>query len=248
MSSNITPDTLIRYLDNELEPDERLYVEAQLLSDAALRAEFDRLQLAKQAIVQYARRQQVAGIHRQMMKEARQPKTTKVRWMRTGLRVAAILLVALLVAGIVQYTQLDAGKLYSSQYETYSLGATRDSDAVISSLEDHYRHGRMKEDRSLTHLPSDHFVAGQAYLAVNDPQKAIAAFEAQLAVNGTLLNFKPYQDDTEYYLALAYLKTGEVSKALPLFRRIHQTPSHAYRKEVSGWYIRKLQWLEWKNS
>jgi tetratricopeptide (TPR) repeat protein len=251
MSNNITPETLIRYLDNELEPDDRLYVEAQLLSDPALRAELDRLQLAKQAIVQYARRQHVGSIHKEMMVE-RQPKVTRVRWMRVSLRIAAVLLVALLAAGIVQYTQLDAGKLYNAQYEAYSLRVTRDSDEVISRLEEYYRTGRMKdviaqyEDPSLTHLPSDHFLAGQAYLSQNDPQKAITAFEAQLAAN-KLLTIKPYQDDSEYYMALAYLKAGDVSEAIPLFRRIHDTPSHAYHKEVSSWYLRKLQWLEWKS-
>ncbi|HYE56648.1 MAG TPA: hypothetical protein VD996_17490 [Chitinophagaceae bacterium] len=254
MSSNITHETLIRYLDNELEPDDRLYVEAQLLSDPALRGELDKLQLAKQAIRQYGRKQHVATIHRQMMQELRKPKATRVRWMRTSLRIAAILVVALLVAGIVQYTQLDAGRLYNSQYETYTLGVTRNGEAVISGIEDLYRKGRMAEviaayeNKSLTPLPSDHFLAGQAYLAGNDPQHATKAFEKQLAVNNTLPYFKPYQDDTEYYLALAYLKADQVSKALPLFRRIRENPSHAYHKEVSGWYLRKLEWLQWKKS
>ena len=242
MNNNITPDMLIQYLDNELDPQERLLVESQLSADAALQEQLERLRVAKQAFKQYARRQQVGAIHAEMMKSR---KPAPVRLLRMTMRVAALLMVLLLIAGLVQYSLLDASRLYSTQYETFTLGISRDVTSA-SPIEQAYRQGNMQQVIALYESnPTDHFLAGQAYLSQNNPQQAIAAFEKQLNANANL-ELKPYQDDAEYYLALAWLKAGRTDKALPLFEKIHSQPVHAYHHEVSGWYLTKLRWLKRK--
>jgi tetratricopeptide (TPR) repeat protein len=253
MSNNITPDMLIQYLDNELSQEERLQVESQLASDAELQQQLERLKLAKQAFNMYARQQQVSSIHAEMMKELPRKPATKapVRALRMAMRVAALVLVLLMIAGLVQYSLLDANRLYRSQYEFYTLGAIRGADSM-SIMERAYREHKMPQVITLylsdyPSQPGDHFLAGQAYLSLNDPQKAITAFEWQLKANDTAA-FKPYQDDTEYYLALAWLKAGRTDKALPLLEKIHNQPAHAYHGQVSGWYLTKLRWLQRKQS
>ncbi|HYF30763.1 MAG TPA: hypothetical protein VD993_06565 [Chitinophagaceae bacterium] len=253
MSNNITPDILIQYLDNELPPDERLYVEAQVLADAGLQQQLERLRMARQAFEHYAIKEKVSNIHQQFMQERRQaPKPgTKVYWLRTTLRVAAIVLVLLVVAGVVQYSLLDNDRLYSSHYEQFTLGTAR-SDSDASALQQAYQRGNMPgviglyEQRSATQR-ADHFLAGQAYLATGNAVKAAAAFDAQLTANDTL-SLKPYHDDAEYYLALAYLKAGLTDKALPIFEKINRQPSHTYNSEVSGWFLTQLRWLKAKQS
>jgi tetratricopeptide (TPR) repeat protein len=259
MNNNITPEMLIRYLDNELTVQERQQVE-QALTDAEVNDQLLRLQLAKQALKQYARRQQVAGIRKEMMGEAgatirqlpqvdrRRPLRWTGRWML--LRIAAIVILLVVVAGIVQYGLLDSQRLYSAQYESFSLGTYR-GDVTPSPIEHAFRQNdfplvvqRYKEASSIA--STDHFLAGQAFLSLNDAPNAVAAFEKQLALNSTL-EFKPYQDDTEYYLALAHLRAGNVNKALPIFEKIHDQSSHAYHREVSGWYIFKLQMVKRKS-
>jgi tetratricopeptide (TPR) repeat protein len=258
MNNNITPEMLIRYLDNELTAEEKLQVEKEL-ADPDVNDQLSRLQLAKQAFKQYARKQQVAGIHKEMMGAIRplpQVDRTKTSQrpnrylLRTAMRVAAIVILLVVVAGIIQYSLLDNQRLYSSQYESFTLGTAR-SNAVVSPIEEAYRQNdmpltvqRYKEAGSTA--TTDHFIAGQAFLALNDAPNAIAGFEKQLAINSSL-EFKPYQDDTEYYLALAYLHAGNIAKALPIFEKIHNQPSHAYHREVSGWYIFKLQMLKRKS-
>lgn len=255
MNNNITPDMLIRYMDNELTAEERLQVEKEL-ADPQVSEQLHKLQLAKQAFKQYARKQQVAAIHKEMLGEqgkaapAIGPLERPDRW-RTAMRVAAGIILLLVVAGIVQYSVLDNERLYYSQYQAFSLGTAR-AENNISPMEAAFRN---HDDQSVIRLyrdadslaVTDHFLAGQSFLASDDAANAIAAFEKQLTVNNAL-DFKPYQDDTEYYLALAYLKAGDVLRALPLFRKINKQPSHAYHREVSDWYLLKLEWLQRKQN
>jgi tetratricopeptide (TPR) repeat protein len=253
MSNNITPDMLIQYLDNELPGQERLHVESQLASDPELQQQLEKLKLAQQAFKMYARRQHVSSIHAEMMKELPRKTAAKapVRILRMAMRAAALVLVLLVIAGLVQYSLLDANRLYRSQYGYYTLGTSRDA-AGVSALEKSYREHNTQQvialyESNASKQPGDHFLAGQTYLSVNDPQKAIAAFEAQLKANEAV-DLKPYQDDAEYYLALAWLRAGRTDKALPLFEKIHNQPAHAYHDQVSGWYLTKLRWLQRKQS
>jgi tetratricopeptide (TPR) repeat protein len=252
MSNNITPEMLTRYLDNELDAGQRQVVESALSGNDELQQQLQRLQLAKQAFKQFATRQKIASIHQEMMKELprRQP-AGFVRYLRITMRFAALLLVLLLVAGVVQYSLLDAERLYRSHYDAYTLGTSRD-DANIPAIEQAYRRNDMLQVIALYESgsaqgrqPADHFLAGQAYLATDNPQKAIPAFEAQLQANASRTS-KSYQDDAEYYLALAWLKAGRADKALPLFQLVHNQKAHAYNREVSGWYLTQLRWLQRK--
>jgi tetratricopeptide (TPR) repeat protein len=261
MNNNITPEMLIRYLDNELTAEERLLVEKEL-TEPQLSGQLHKLQVAKQAFKQYALKLQVAEIHKEMMQQKgslgplNRPESStakpvaKLRWLRTAVRIAALIILLVVVAGIIQFSVLDNQRLYSSQYETFTLGTAR-SQAAMSPIEEAYRQNDMpltvqRYKQASAVASTDHFIAGQAFLSLNDAPNAIAAFEKQLAVNSSV-EFKPYQDDTEYYLALAYLRSGNVNKALPIFEKIHNQFSHAYHRAVSGWYIFKLQMLKRKS-
>lgn len=240
---------LIQYLDNELAPQDRQLVESELINDALLQQQLDRLKLAQQAFKMYARQQQVSSIHAEMMKELprKNVKPAPVRLLRMAMRVAALIIVLVLIAGLVQYSLLDAGKLYQSKYDTYELGTSRDASNEPALITAYHNHD-MAQVIALYEsnaLKQDHFLAGQAYLALDNPQKAITAFDAQLTANATA-SFKPYQDDAEYYLALAWLKAGRTDKALPIFEKIHNNTKHAYHDQVSSWYLTKLRWLKRK--
>ena len=175
----------------------------------------------------------------------------KINWLRSGLRVVAVVLAVLIIGATAQYLLLDADRLYSQHYQQYPLEISGD-DTGESLLHQAYRTGDMSLVAALYENqsggePNEHFLAGQAYLALENLPKASAAFDTQLNAN-TSLQFKPYQDDSEYYLALAYLKAGNTDKALPIFERIHNELSHAYNKDVSSWFLTQLKWLKRKQS
>ena len=87
MNNNITPDTLIEYLDNELDPDYRLYVESQINADPELQQLVERLKVARQALVQRTPKEALSVVHKQPF--------------RPNLRVAAMVLVLLIIASII---------------------------------------------------------------------------------------------------------------------------------------------------
>jgi tetratricopeptide (TPR) repeat protein len=89
-------------------------------------------------------------------------------------------------------------------------------------------------------------MAGNAYLKLNNAAEAITCFLSVQQINSTQQTHL-YQDDTEYYLAMSYLKNDEPSKAIPLFEKIHADKNHLYNSKVSWWFLEKLHWLHSKS-
>jgi negative regulator of sigma E activity len=66
-------EKLVQYLDGELSGSEKDDLEKQLVTDRGLQAELESLKLAREAIRSYGLKQQVTGIHQQMMNELQTP-------------------------------------------------------------------------------------------------------------------------------------------------------------------------------
>jgi tetratricopeptide (TPR) repeat protein len=89
------------------------------------------------------------------------------------------------------------------------------------------------------------FFAAQSYLVLNDLPKAISNFEAVLRLNRQTA-IPLYQDESEYYLALAWLRHQQPAKALPLFIRIFNDSAHLYHDQVNWWFMGRLHLLKLK--
>ena len=93
---NSTPDMsekLVRYLDGELNEDEKKSMEELLNSDSILQQEYNSLLAAREAIRHYGLQQQVKGVHQQMMGEFQVPVKkigSKRRIIRNAVAVAGI--------------------------------------------------------------------------------------------------------------------------------------------------------------
>lgn len=86
----------------------------------------------------------------------------------------------------------------------------------------------------------DKFLAGYAYLQTEKPVEAVSLFsEIQHwnKQNHTLI----YQDEAEYYQAIAYLQTGNGEKAYELFHAISENPEHTYYDAVDKWDLLRLK-------
>jgi hypothetical protein len=55
-----------------------------------------------------------------------------------------------------------------------------------------------------------------------------------------------FKDDTEYYLALSYLKNKEIKLAYPLFVSIYNNSDHLYNEKITAGMMRKLKLINWK--
>lgn len=209
---------------------------------------------AIQLIRQYNLLQQVQNVHMQFAKKTsaqEEPSAAKVITMSPrsfALRIAAGFLLILTGYTLFQYSNSSSGKLYESMHNTYAVTETRSAlSEPKSEIVDAYKKGDYKTvitlfDRFTNPGNRELFFAGNAHLEAGDLNKSIELFERILQQNkatGELL----YQDEAEYYLAMAHLKNKDTEKALPLLEAIADEPAHTYHNKIDRFTLFKVKWL-----
>lgn len=243
------PDILVRYLDGELSGAEKENFEQQLAENSELREELQSLQATREAIRLYGLRQKVSGIHSEMMKEM-QPGAVIVPMRKRNLRyaLAAAATLVLLIGGYFIYNviTLSPERVFASNYTTYELVTVRDGGSTETLIERAYREKRYNEvisiDASENPTPKAKFLCGAAALELNNLSKAIQCFNEVLAYNRGMSQ-PVLKDETEYYLALSYLRNKNYDKALALLQTIENDPAHTYRDKVTPKLIRQIKRL-----
>ncbi|HTI08247.1 MAG TPA: hypothetical protein VL832_06810 [Puia sp.] len=236
-------EILMQYLDGELSAEETARLERELKTSLPLQEKLERLRAVKQSVRLFALREQVKGIHQEMAPEYRKPApVVNIRWV--VLRVAASVVGIALLVMLYEYRQLSPSALYREGYRPYIITQSRgmsDSGTLPSA----YESGRAQDViRIFRSLPApgvrDYFLAGNAYLNTGNATQAIQAFLAMRQKNEQN-NTHILEEDAEYYLAMSYLKNGEIAAALPLFDKIHNDQGHPYHDKVGRWWLYKLR-------
>ena len=140
-------EKLVEYLDGRLEGPEKEQLEQQLSADKSLRAEWENLLAAREAVKLYGLRQQVSTVHQQMMKheKARLKQRTPVRRIiRYSIAIAASLLVIITVYLGYQFYNLSAEKVYAANFKSFELSTIRDGAEIEDSLERFFRGKQFK--------------------------------------------------------------------------------------------------------
>ena len=252
MNENFTnTDTLVQFLDGELQGETLAGVQRQIATNHQLAGELDSLRMAKAAVQTYGLQKNISAIHAEMMqelntKEAAPPRIGMRRMMQYSLRIAAMVIVLLGAGFLYQYFSATTEKLFKDGYTGFDLHETRGS-ANSSALEDAYK----KHDNaavitifSTLTAPSaeDYFLHSVAALSSKDAPAAIQSLMA-LQEKNKKDNTHFFEDDAAYYLGLAYLQNNEPAKAYPLFEAIQADAAHPYHNRVSSWWLRKLKHL-----
>lgn len=181
------------------------------------------------ALRAYGLKQRISELHREIVPNLNADASApgKVRSMRPLLvRSAAVLIALVAMAATYIFISSTSNNLFNDKYVAYNIAPQRSGD----SLEN--------EDAV------NSFTRGQTELKNNDPQKAIESFNEILS---NPKNTNTLRDDSEYYLALSYLKAGETDLAYKRFLEISKNENHLYHDEVSAWFLFKLKVLSWKN-
>jgi tetratricopeptide (TPR) repeat protein len=250
---NSTQYEMMRYIDGEMTENEKAEFEKRLSEDVELKKTIDNLQLTKEAVKQYGLKEEVAGIHQQMMRELRtetpvRPISNIRRIIRYSVAVAAsVLLVFFIIEGYKFYT-LSPQKLYADNYIAYELTTTRDGTDTLTAIEKAYKEKKYAEVISLNKLsvltPHDKFLTGMAYLETMDYPRAVRSF--QLVLEEVKDDKTILKDVAEYYLALAYLQDRDYDQAIELMNAIQNDPSHLYKAKFSRKYINRVKRLKWR--
>ena len=254
---NFTPENkmLMRYLDKEMLPGEKAEFEKKLLLEPALQDEMENMQLVKEAVKSLGVKNRVASLHKEMMNEL--GKATPVRtisklqrFIRYSVAVAASVLLIFLGLEGYNFYKLSPNRLFAENFTDYELSTTRSgTDKPESNIEKAYREKKYNEIIRLNAISvlsaKDIFLTGLAYLKINDPSKAITNFQVVLADLGNE-NSSTLKDESEYYLALAYLKNTDFDQAIELMNKIHSNPAHLYTGKFSRKFIRNVKMLKWR--
>ena len=246
---SVNTDLLIQYLDGELQGEELQSIKNTIENNPTLLEELENLRIAREAVGAYGLRKQIQSIHPEMMRELKEktkPGTAITRMIfQYSFRVAAILIILFGISALYQYYTGTPEKLFSEKFQAFELRELRGVSG--NHLEDLYKAGNtgavITRFNNLSNpLAEDYFLAGNAFLNSHQPKKAIEAFLNLQQINNSS-NQHLFEEDTEYYLALAYLDNGQVTQALPIMEKIHVDPSHPYNRQVGNWFILKLKRL-----
>jgi tetratricopeptide (TPR) repeat protein len=235
---------LIRYLDDELDNEEKAALEQRLQTDANLQKQLTSLQIAIQAVNHYGTSQQVGAIHLQMMQELKpqRPKVFSInKTVRYTMAVAASILILFIGVRVYLSAQLSPEKLYNESFVDFTVSDTRGSSSAISEIERRYQQKEytsvLNAQRSTNLYAKDSLLIGLSYLHTDQLTDAIRFFQKIAFTNND------FQQDAEFYLSLSYLKNKDYDKALPLMEKIESTSLHLYHAQITADFINKVKKL-----
>ena len=259
-------ERLDRYLDGDLPAPDRQALEQQLAQDTSLRETLDLLRLSRDAVRTKGLQQQVRSHHQRWINRARESTLSPAAASASGTeavtmpspaqsadratsfrfvwRVAAAVLLGVIGYSTYQYTTADTNILYDEHYLSYEIPRTRDDASMATPIDELYNQQQYADvlrayESQSSPSSRDHFLAAMSALEQNDYIRAIRLFtEVQ--------HTESFEQETDYYLALAYLQAGQVDQARTLFQKISDTPRHLYHENVSKGDLRTLWWLQWK--
>lgn len=263
MPDNSTQDSiielLIRYLDGELTTDEAAAVESLLKNDVTARERYDNILAARDAIRLKGIREKVQSLHKQyypLVSDEQTNETAKIIRPSISGRIKMIASIAaifiVIIAGYVlyEYSTTSNESVYADNFMSYQLPVLRGepSSGYPDSLFNTGNFpGLIKAEETKQQLSQkEEFLLGLSYLQTGETNKAIVHLQTLQKMNSASTE-KYFTDESDYYLALAYIKAGNILEAQDMLNKIASNPKHLYyarAKEVSK---TALIILKWKN-
>jgi hypothetical protein len=245
MNEELQDELILKYIDGEMNPEEKELFEDRLKMDPALQERLSSLRLAISAVDQFGTIDKIRNIHNQIFQESAERRKSRVIPMRKAARyalaVAASTALIFFVFRFFAPRAVDANTLYLQAYVDYQVSATRgnkglDSTEVLFSRKDHQgvisRAGIIDVKGA-----KDSLLTGLSFLQTGREKDAISWLQP-------LTSSQQVGQDAEFYLAMAYLKERSYEQAGNLIRKIYSSPDHLYRERFNQEYLEDLQKLK----
>lgn len=234
-----------RYLDGELNSQEKRWYEDELLSnpdlakDLELHREVNRA-IQKTDVIRF--RDQLDKIHASIEPE-NQPSIARKVISNKYARIAAASVVILVAIGLfvnhMLHQPVDSTALFERYYKAPVLSITVRSDIAMDKLYHdavtHFNKGEFGDALILFEQVIEldknnmkaHLATGISSLEINQTQKAEESLETVINHNDNL-----YVDQAEWFLGLCYLKTNDTDRARDQFDMIANSDRSAYRDKA----------------
>ena len=269
----MTPiERIDHYLNNQLPPDEVTELERELQQDPELQELLDSVEMTRRTVRTQAIRAEVRHVHENFMADYRRQIVNEQRTdddnvpivplpgRRAGegglsgwvVRVAATVVLAAVGYGGYQFATLNRQAVYDANFVEYRLPTTRDADARQSILDSLYRAGNYAAVvRQLATVPAQerpprqYFLAAMSHLQLRQYDAALDQFQA--LKNSNSQRVAPvFDQEADYYGALANLGAGNYELAYTMLKSIHDNPRHLFQDNVSTINLWKIKLLAYK--
>lgn len=242
-------EILTDYLDKHLIPEEISRIDCIMETDPVMAADMEYLKLAISTVRVAAISQQVSAIRASMNKDSSgNTGTAVVRSMyKMTMRVAAVFVLLIGSAVLYKYVSVNDQSFYNRQFAGYELGSSRGAETNSAEV-DAYQDKKWNKviaiyDGQHTNSNKPGFLAAMAQMQLHHFPQAVTLFE-NIIQNGSA--DQSFREESEYYLALAYIMNHEVEKSIPLINKIKRNPEHAYYPLVSKFSSIDLKIIELK--
>ena len=226
-------ELLIDYLDKQLSEEENSELEFIIQQDKNTASEFEYLKFAVETIRLNAITGKVSEVRRSMTatqdNQTGQKHGVIRQLYRTGLRIAAIFVLVISSAVVYKYVSVSSQSVYKNQFVPYDLSITRggegrDREAEAYNNKNWTRVVELFNDQKINSNKS-YFLAAMAEMQLQQYARAANLFQHIL---GNISEDSSFQEEAEYYGALAYLKNHEEAKSIDLINKIKSDPGHRY--------------------
>lgn len=252
-SANDIMEMLIRYIDDELSPDERTSTEKILRENADVDERYQYLLAAKQAIRSQKLKQRVQAAHNEYLhtevpvKMIQQKIVKSSSFFRALMRVAAVFIALIAGFGIFEYGTTTDQSVYRENFINYELPVNRGA-GNMSNIDSLYSSANYTEvinafEGNQQRNQKEYFITAQSFLHLDKADKAISAFEEVKILNDRS-DEKYFADETDYYLALAYIKSGRIDEAETLLNKITSDKHNLFynkAKDISSFKLKILK-------
>ena len=244
---------LMRYLDNEMDGQELAAFEQKLDADAALFAEAENMGLARHAVKLYGAVQQVSQIHAEEIAEIKNTvpviKMSPYRKIiRYSIAAAASVVLIFLGAQFFNQSKPSGDQLFAQAYTRFEPSAMRGAAADTFAIEKAYRAHHDADVIVLYHSGAvtrreEMLMAGISCLETNRAAEGVAILKSLVEKN-TYTNLTAFNDEANYYLALALLKNKNYAEAAALMEKINADTNNPYRNKFPGSFTERVKKLQ----
>ena len=249
-------EQLMKYLDDELNIGEKETMEKLLQNNPGLQERYQHLLIAKQAIRSQGIKQRVQVIHNKYMQETQPAKKEPAKiikpasFFKTFMRVAAVFFIVMAGYSVFLYSSTTNQSVYNNDFVAYHAIVNR-GDETLNNFAASYNAGNYNDAINIfkstpNKNQQDYFIAAQSYLQLNNPAAAINAFKSVENLNNNVSE-KYFEQETDYYLMLAYIKKGEINQAEQQLNKITSNTQHLFYNKAQEISRSKLKILKWKN-
>lgn len=221
------------YLDGNLSQEEADKVLEEVDSNPELKELLGILALTRDSIRMSGHRESIKEIQREFEREQsnQQPaaKVVKFRPLGWWMGIAATLTLLLLAGNY--WVQNLPDNLYQEKYMAYEIPTMRSAGQAEEKLEDDFKNKKWDSVTKSVSLVDQNrknlFLAGVSYFELEDYSNAQKYLSKIIDINGSETE-KLFEDETDYYLFLSYLRSEKYQDAKLLMKKISADPNHTY--------------------